>query len=195
MDPQRLAFLEDLLAYGERADREQENRLRRYRNITHDTGEFLALLVQALPARRVLEVGTSNGYSTIWLADAVERTGGHVVTIDNDEGRATEAASNFASAGVDSRIKQIRGSVQDVLAGFKGDPFDLVFLDAERTEYLDFWPNLAPLIREERGLLVVDNAISHEQELAPFLALLKEDPSFATSLVPVGKGEFLALRR
>ena len=193
MDSKRSQLLRDLLAYGQREDRGEEDRLRRYRNITHDTGEFLSLLIQALAARRVLEVGTSNGYSTIWIADALEPTDGRVTTIDNDPGRSDEAAANFAKAGVESRIEQRRGHARDVLPAIGGGAFDVVFLDAERSEYTELWPLLAPQIRRDRGLLVVDNAISHQHELVEFTEMLKRDPKFATSLVPVGKGEFLAL--
>ena len=193
MKSERREFLERLLEHGESQDRTEGDRLRRYRNITRDTGEFLSLLIRALPARIVLEIGTSNGYSTIWLADALEQTGGRVVTIDNDAGRADEATANFEIAGVGAHIEQIRAPAQIALPDLQGTTFDLVFLDAERTEYTDLWPSLAPLLRRERGLLVVDNAISHEHELVEFFAMLKGDAAFVTSLVPVGKGEFLAL--
>ncbi len=194
MDTERSAFLDALLAYGEKKDSEEGDRLRRYRNITRDTGEFLALWVHALPARRILEIGTSNGYSTIWLADAVERHGGRVVTIDDDLGRAEEAARNFTEAGLSDVIEQIRGRAQEVLPGLAGPPFDLIFLDAERSEYLELWPALEANLRRERGLLVIDNAVSHEQDISGFVELLTDHPDFVTSLAPVGKGEFLALR-
>jgi predicted O-methyltransferase YrrM len=194
MDERRLQLLARLLALGERHDRREANRLRRYRNITHDTGEFLSLLVQALPARRVLEVGTSNGYSALWLADALEQTGGGLVTVESDPGRAAEAEAHWQEAAVASQIELLRGSAQEILPTLvAGPPYDLIFLDAERTEYMALWPQIEPLIRRERGLLVVDNAVSHAQELSEFTAMLAAHPRFVTSLVPVGKGEYLAL--
>jgi O-methyltransferase len=71
--------------------------------------------------------------------------------------------------------------------------FDLVFLDSERPEYPGWWPNLRRVLRLG-GLLVVDNATSHPEQMAPFMALVNADAEFSTSLVPIGNGEFLAVR-
>jgi predicted O-methyltransferase YrrM len=71
--------------------------------------------------------------------------------------------------------------------------FDFIFLDSERPEYPGWWPNLGRVLRPG-GLLVVDNATSHPQEMAPFVALVQADPIFTTSLVPVGNGEFMAAK-
>ena len=192
MNDERMALLRSLEEYGERHDRAEANRAKRYRNITRDTGEFLALLVCALPACRILEIGTSNGYSTIWLADAVAQTSGAVVTVECDSGRAEEALANFERAQLENVVELKRGNALKIVPLLHG-VFDLVFLDAERSEYLSLWPALAPRIKPERGLLVVDNAVSHQHELAEFVALLEKTPRFITSLVPVGKGEYLAL--
>jgi predicted O-methyltransferase YrrM len=71
--------------------------------------------------------------------------------------------------------------------------YDLVFLDSERPEYPGWWPDLKRVLRPG-GLLVVDNATSHQAEMAPFVALVSADREFVTSLVPVGNGEFLAVK-
>ncbi len=193
MDLKRREFLSSLWEHGSGYDRQESDRVRRYRNITQDTGEFLSLLVQALPARRILEVGTSNGYSTIWLADALPAEG-LVTTIESDSGRAHEALRNFDRAGLQEAIQLREARAQDVLPILDG-PFDLVFLDAERHEYVQLWPKLSQLLNSNRGLLVVDNAVSHATELEEFFSILEGDPRFVTSLVPVGKGEYLALAR
>ena len=124
MDAQRRRQLRDILEHGERFDREEGDRLNRYRNITEDTGEFLSLLIQAVSARRILEVGTSNGYSTLWLADAVERIGGRVTTIEVDARRAAEAAGNFARVGLAGRITLCRGDARELLPKLAKDSFD-----------------------------------------------------------------------
>ena len=193
MNPLREKLLNELLRQGEGHDANEPNRLLRYRNITHDTGRFLAVLMLATDARRVLEIGTSNGYSTIWLADAAEQMGGHVTTIEADDGRAAEADTNLARAGVTGHVTLRRGQAADILSTMEPASFDFVFLDAERTEYLDLWPSLSRLLAPSRGLLVVDNAISHESELTDFVAVLDADPRIETSLVPVGKGELVAV--
>jgi len=71
--------------------------------------------------------------------------------------------------------------------------FDLIFLDSERPEYPGWWPQLKRVLRPG-GLLIVDNATSHPEQMAPFIALVNADHDFTTSLVPVGNGEFLAVR-
>ena len=195
MDVRRRRRLNDILEHGERFDRQEGDRLNRYRNITEDTGELLSLLIQALSAQRILEVGTSNGYSTLWLADAAEQTGGKVTTIEVDDARAAEAAENFVEVGLSSRIALLRGDARELLPRLAEDSFDLVFLDAERSEYLDYWPSIEARVKRDRGLLVIDNAISHHDELVELMNRLHDSPRYATSLVPVGKGEFLALSK
>jgi predicted O-methyltransferase YrrM len=69
----------------------------------------------------------------------------------------------------------------------------MIFVDSERTEYPNWWPDIRRVLRPG-GLLVADNATSHPQEMAPFIALVQADPAFFTCLVPVGNGEFLATR-
>ena len=195
MDARRKRKLDAILEHGKRFDRQEGDRLNRYRNITEDTGEFLSLLIQAVSAKRILEVGTSNGYSTLWLADAAERTDGKVTTIEVDAGRAVEAAENFAKVGLASRIAPGRGDARDLLPRLPENSFDLVFLDAGRSEYLDYWPSIEARIKRDGGLLVIDNAISHRIELDALMKRLRDSPRYATAHVPVGKGEFLALSK
>ena len=80
-----------------------------------------------------------------------------------------------------------------MIEGSADGAFDLIFLDSERPEYPGWWPHLRRVLRPG-GLLVVDNATSHPEQMAPFVALVKADAEFVTSLVPVGNGEFLAVR-
>lgn len=162
-------------------------------NITRDTGEFLSVLVRAMNARRVLEIGTSNGYSTLWLALAAKAIDGHVTTVELSDFKLGLAARNFAQSGLAAFITQVHGEAGAALRGSPESSFDLVFLDSERTEYLGWWPDIRRVLRKG-GLLVVDNATSHSAEMAPFVALVAADTDFATCTVPVGNGEFLATR-
>lgn len=183
----------ELEQFGAANDAANAERPRRMLNITRDTGELLAVLVRATGARRILEIGTSNGYSTLWLADAARAIDGHVSTVELSDYKLTLAAQNFARAGVGERITQLAAEAGAVLAGLAEASFDLVFLDSERAEYPGWWPALRRVLRPG-GLLVVDNALSHAAEMAPFIALVAADPAFATCTVPVGNGEFLATR-
>ena len=186
-------LLAELEQFGEANDGSTTDRPHRMLNITHDTGEFLSVLVRATHAQRVLEIGTSNGYSTLWLASAARAIGGRVSTIELSEFKVELAAQNFARSGLASVIIQIHDEAGRVLANMETAAFDLIFLDSERVEYPGWWPDIKRVLRLG-GLLVVDNAISHPEEMAPFVALVKADPEFTTSLVPIGNGEFLATR-
>jgi predicted O-methyltransferase YrrM len=187
------ALLKELETHGVSHDAAPANRARRLLNITHDTGEFLAVLVRAMGARRVLEIGTSNGYSTLWLADAAQGINGSVTTVELSAEKVALARENFARASLQDRIVQVEGQAADFLASSADESFDLAFLDSERSAYLGWLPQIERILRPG-GLVVVDNATSHAQELAPFMQALRCASGWSTSLVPVGKGEFLATK-
>ena len=187
------ALKTELEHFGASNDGATAERSRRMLNITRDTGEFLSLLVRATLARRVLEIGTSNGYSTLWLAEAARAIGGAVTTVENSAYKAGLASANFARSGLGPTITLVHDDAARVLERSDPDAFDLVFLDSERQAYPGWWPPLQRVLRPG-GLLVVDNATSHAEQLAPLVALVKADSLFTTSLVPVGNGEFLAVK-
>ena len=187
------SLLDELEQFGKANDASTTERPRRMLNITRDTGDFLGVLVRATLARRVLEIGTSNGYSTLWLAAAARAIGGSVVTIELSEYKIGLAASNFARSGLSPYISLVHDDAGRVLERSTAGAFDLVFLDSERQEYPGWWPHLKRVLRSG-GLLVVDNATSHAMEMSPFVALVTTDGDFTTSLVSVGNGEFLAVK-
>ena len=186
-------LLSELERLGEANDNATTERPRRMLNITRDTGEFLSVLVQATAARRVLEIGTSNGYSTLWLANAARVMGGSVTTVELSDYKVGLARQNFSRSGLAASITLVQDDAGRVLERAVDASFDLVFLDSERPEYPGWWPHLKRVLRPG-GLLVVDNATSHPEQMAPFMALVKADADFTTSLVPVGNGEFLAVK-
>jgi len=201
MDNGLEALMAELEQFGKDNDGSIAERPRKMLNITRDTGEFLAVLVRATFARRVLEIGTSNGYSTLWLASAARAIRGSVTTVEKSPYKIDLSAANFARSGLASFISQVHDDAGRRLERSAESAFDLIFLDSERPEYPGWWPNLRRVLRPARslaggpgGLLVVDNATSHPVEIAPFMALVKADAEFVTSLVPVGNGEFLAVK-
>lgn len=187
------SLLSELEHFGEANDSATAERPHRMLNITRDTGELLSVLVRAASARRVLEIGTSNGYSTLWLASAARAIGGAVTTVELSDYKVGLARQNFSRSGLASSITLVQDEAGGVLARVVDASFDLVFLDAERPEYPGWWPHLKRALRPG-GLLVVDNATSHPEQMAPFVALVQADADFTTSLVPVGNGEFLAVK-
>lgn len=184
---------QELEAFGRSNDRAVTEREGRMLNITRDTGEFLSVLVRATGAQSIFEIGTSNGYSTLWLAEAAMATGGKVATVEYLETKYQLAAETFAKSGLAEVIESHHADAADVLKATPDSSVDFLFLDSERTAYVGWFADIKRVLRKG-GLLVVDNAVSHEHQMMPFIELLNADPAFTTSLVPVGKGEFLATK-
>ena len=195
MNQRLLKFLENLYTDGEAHDRAQPDRLLKRRNLEPDTADLLSMVVRIARARTVVEIGTSNGYSTIWLADAVGDTGGAVVSVDTaslDEARNNLASADTVQPGLATRVEFLQDDGGAYLARRLADgSVDLLFLDSERVEYPGWWPHPARILRPA-GVLAIDNVLSHADEVAPFLKLLDRD--FVGTTVAVGKGLYLASR-
>jgi predicted O-methyltransferase YrrM len=190
MDSDLLAQLEEIYRDGQEHDAAQADRLARRRNLEPDSAAFLRLLVRVARLRSVLEIGTSNGYSTLWLADAVRETGGRVVSVDTDTAALELAAANLARAGLDGLVELRLEDGGATLATTPGGSIELLFLDSERGEYVGWWP--APLdVLAPHGVLVIDNVLSHADEVAGVRALIDADERLTSVLVPTGKGQLL----
>lgn len=193
MNPKLAALLQELESFGKANDARETDRARRMLNISHDTGELLVLLTRAVDARRVLEIGTSNGYSTLWLAYAVQPLNGKVVTVDQSAYKAERARENFKRVALDEWIEFHLGEAWDILKQQPDRSFGLIFLDSSRKQYVEWWQELQRVLAPG-GLLVVDNAVSHAQEIEPFKQIVQQTPGYVTSVVPIGNGELLALK-
>ena len=193
-DAARRAYAEELYAAGRAHDAGEPDRLLRWRNVEPETAELLGLLVRAKRARNVLEIGTSNGYSTIWLGDAVEATGGSVVSLEIDAARTAIAAGHLESVGLRTSVDLRTEDAATALAAFADAAFDLIFLDAERDAYVGYWPDLVRTLAPA-GLLAVDNVISHAHDLVAFRATVDGDDRVTPAVVPVGAGVLLAVRQ
>ncbi|HWE15300.1 MAG TPA: class I SAM-dependent methyltransferase [Solirubrobacteraceae bacterium] len=192
MRADRRAIAAEVFAAGRDYDAGQANRLQRLRNVEPETAELLGVLVRAIRARRVLEIGTSNGHSTLWLADAVQNTGGRVQTLDIDPRRTQLAIANLERAGLGDLVDCRTVGAARALAEHPDAAWDLIFLDAEREEYSGYWTNLRRTLATG-GTMVVDNAISHSAELTGFNRLLEADSRLTGALVPVGAGLIIAV--
>lgn len=192
MDADLAARLDALFRHGREHDAGQADRLDRLRNLEPDSAALLAVLVRATRARRVLELGTSNGYSTLWLADAARATGGRVVSVELDADRSAEAARHLADAGLAGFVELRLDDAGATLAASPDAYWDLIFLDAERPEYPGYWPDVVRALRPG-GLLVVDNVLSHADQVAEFRALVTADPRVTDAVSPTGAGVLLVV--
>lgn len=124
-------LLVELEDFGQANDQGTEDRAQRMLNITRDTGEFLSVLVRGTNAHRVLEIGTSNGYSTLWLADACNAIGGSVTTVELSEQKYTMAKKNFERSNSSSAIRQVLADAGDCLSEAEDNAYDLIFSTRE----------------------------------------------------------------
>lgn len=193
MDARLRSLLEDLHREGVEHDAGIADRLQRWRNVEPDTAALLALLARAMGARRVLELGTSNGYSTVWLADAVAGNDGNLTSVELDPERTTQAAKNLERAGLRAVVDLRIQDAADTLRQSDEGEWDLIFLDAERPAYPSYWPDLVRVLRP-RGVLAVDNVLSHAAEVAEFRALVDADERVSEALSPTGAGALLVVR-
>jgi predicted O-methyltransferase YrrM len=193
MDDRLAALLNDLYARGREHDAGQSDRLDRWRNVEPDTARLMAALVRALSPAHLLELGTSNGYSTIWLADAAQSCGGRLITVEVDRDRASHAVANLGAAGFLDAVELRIADAGQVLASSPDASWEFIFLDAERSAYAAYWPDLVRVLAP-RGVLVVDNVVSHASEVAEFRSLVSADERVFEALAPTGAGALLVVR-
>jgi predicted O-methyltransferase YrrM len=144
----------------------------------------------------VVEIGTANGYSTVWLADAVGDTDGHVVSVDtttNDDARTNLARADAVQSGLAKRVELRQEDGGAYLKRLTDGSVDLLFLDAERVEYPNWWPHPTRVLHPG-AVLAIDNVLSHADEVAPFLTLLAREPGLVRATIAIGKGLHLAWR-
>ncbi|MFC5822690.1 O-methyltransferase [Nonomuraea insulae] len=194
MDATVRKTIEALNAAAARHDAAQQDRLDRWRVLEPDAGQFLWFLAQSISARTVVEIGTSRGVSTLWLADAARAAGGHVLSLDLDAEAQEHARRTTAEAGLADHVEFRVADGGAALADMPDGSVDLLFLDAERPEYPSWWPHPYRVLRQG-GVLVADNALSHPDEIVPLENLLRREPGLTVTTINVGKGELVALRR
>jgi predicted O-methyltransferase YrrM len=192
MDATLHALLAELAEHGRLHDAGELDHSKRMLNLEPATAMVLALWVQSSRRGRVLEIGTSNGYSTIWLAWAVSAHGGHVVSIDRNPEKHKLAEVNLRRAGLRERVHLATGDATEVIARLDG-LFDGVFFDADRVSAPAQLTLLLPRLASD-VLIFADNVLSHPQEIADYLAAVRALAGFEQTIVPVGKGLSVAYR-
>jgi predicted O-methyltransferase YrrM len=161
---------------------------RRLRQITPDTGRFLAVLMAGTPAGRWVEAGTSGGYSALWMSLACRAAGRRLTTFELSEDKAAVARETFGLSGVGDEVELVVGDARDGLRAMESIAF--CFLDAENAIYEEIYELVVPRL-VPGGLLVADNAIRVNHGLEPFIAKALADPRVDGLVVPVGNGELV----
>ncbi len=190
IDARAAAVLAELRA----ADHEERRRglpsVERARNVDEETARYLYLTVRAMRPPQILEVGSSNGLSTIWLALAAREYGGRVVGTEILPRRAAEATTNLARVGLSEVARVLPGDARETVVGLDG-PFAFVFLDAKNDDYGAHFATFLPKV-PSGGLIVTDNVISHD--CTAFQSLLRARADLLTVTVPLERGLEVTLK-
>lgn len=147
-------------------------------SVPPEDGEVLRLLTEATDARHVVEIGTSNGYASIWFCLALRNTGGKLTTFEIDARRAALARENFKRAGVDKLVTLIEGNAHEKIEKLK-EPIDIVFIDADKDGYLDYFNKLLPLVRPG-GLILAHDTTDAGSLMQDYLEAVTTNPQLET---------------
>jgi caffeoyl-CoA O-methyltransferase len=183
--PPNVQTLLDRLYAADRAQRDAGlPSSQRTRNVTPASGRFLNLLARAMGARSIVEVGSSNAVSTIWLALATRDVGGTVTGTELLPARAAEANANLEAAGLADVARVLPGDARETIASLPG-PFDLVFIDAEKDDYSAHFLAVVAKVRPN-GVILADNVTSHD--VSAYQALIRGRDDVATVTLPIERG-------
>ena len=178
--------LKELEESGKAHDAAEPEHARRMLNLEPETAELVSILARSSGARHALEIGTSNGYSTIWLAASIGRDGGRVISIDRRPEKHKMARENLSRAGLVEFVDLQCGDATEVVATLPG-PFDFVIFDADRKSAPEQLKILVPKL-QSRALVLADNALSHPAEIAEYIKMVESLNEFQHAVVPIGKG-------
>lgn len=194
MNVARNAYIENLYQDYQYHDKAQHDRIKRWRSINPEAAALLSFMVLSKQAKHILEIGTSGGYSTLWLADAAEQTKGHITSLDIDAHRQNVALQHLKNTHLDDTVTLI---CQDALQFLQENTqsYDVILLDAERKYYVSYWETLSRCLHKSGSVLIVDNVISHANEVQDFIQLVADDMRFRHSILSVGAGLLLVVRQ
>ncbi len=192
MEPRLRDLLREMEEYGRENDAVVSDRPRMMLNLEPASAQLISILVRASGVTRAIEIGTSNAYSTIWLAWSLAHAGGRIVSIDRNPDKHALARENLRSADLSDRVELRTGDAAEIARQLEG-PFDLVFLDADRRMFPELLQILLPKLTS-KALVIADNVLSHPVEIAEYLRLISSLADFQHTIVPVGKGLSIAYR-
>ncbi len=161
--------------------------------LPREAAEFVHALVLARGAKGAVEIGTSYGYSGLWIASALSTPGGRLVTIDCDPRKSEAARATFAEAGLAGHVEVRTGDAGEILATLSG-PVDFVLNDADKENCIRYIELLDDKL-SDRGVVLTDNTETHAEELAGFLEWIRNRPDFISVNLPIGSGMEFSLKR
>jgi len=185
----------------EKSEKIQVNHDERMLTISNETGEFFNILLKAMKAKKILEVGMSVGFSTLWFADAILANNGKIVTIEENRDKITRAKKNFEEAGVSAQIEIQEGKALQILhklatSESEQQQFDFVFLDADKENNIEYFDLVLPLVRVG-GIIATDNILYPEEfrpEMKKFTEYIKSKPNVQTITLDLGNGEEISIK-
>ncbi len=173
---------------------ELEKTQKEFWNIPRKTGVLINTFIKMMNIKSVLEIGTSNGYSGLWIAKALKQTGGKLTTIEYYDKRQSVAIENFKKCGVFDLVRPLQGSACEVIESLdENEKFDFVFIDANKREYVKYFELVKPHLTE-KALIVADNIISHAEKVQTFIDAVDADDEFQYEIVEVPGGILIAYR-
>lgn len=173
---------------------ELEKTQKEFWNIPRKTGVLINTFIKMMNIQSALEIGTSNGYSGLWIAKALKQTGGKLTTIEFYDKRQSVAISNFEKCGVLDIVRPLQGSACEVIEGLDdNEKFDFVFIDANKREYVKYFELVKPHLTE-KALIVADNITSHAEKVQTFIDAVDADDEFQYEIVEVPGGILIAYR-
>lgn len=160
-----------------------------YLEVPPADGRMLRLLTESTAAKVVVEIGTSTGYSGLWFCLALQKTGGRLTTFEIDPGRAARARKHFEQAGAAHIVTVIEGDAHENIKRLK-EPIDILFLDADKQGYMDYFKRVLPLVRPG-GLI-----LAHNIEMVPdYVKAVTTDPKLETIFYMQGAGLGITLKK
>lgn len=160
--------------------------------LPREAGELVHAMILATGATRAVEIGTSYGYSTLWIASALAQTGGRLISIDFDTRKTEATRTILETAGYGSVVELVTGDASEVLASLDG-PFDFVLSDADKGNCILYVELLVQKL-SDRAVVLTDNTRTHAKELARFVEWMDTSPHFHAIDVAVGNGMNMAVR-
>ena len=188
------ALLDEVEEWGRANDARTPERSGKVLNLESETARLVSVFIRSGRRTRLLEIGTSNGYSTIWLAWATRAASpdGRVTSIERDPVKHAMADENLRRAGLRDVVDLVSGDATEVVASLPG-PFDFVFFDVDRVSAPEQLSLLVPKLTSD-AMLLADNVLSHPAEISGYLTAVQSLPNVDHPVVPIGKGLSIAYR-